>query len=443
MQDAGSGDCHLHSLSSPEPCFQKAMASFAPWEEAPHLAVAVSGGADSRALALLAQRWAQAQGGRLSALVVDHGLRPESAHEADDTLCWLADCGMDAVRLPLKGLPAGCTQEAARVARYETLQSWCRAQGVLHLLLGHHADDQAETLLLRLLAGSSWRGLAGMTPVREVAGLRLLRPLLACRKPWLAGWLRAQGHGHVEDPSNWAMHYKRTQLRRLLQTHSTPSQQARLIAVAGALGRIRMQQDVALAEALAQHVRLSEAGVAWCNVPDHRRISDMLAAMVGAISDAVHPPRRAALRALTEEPSARRTLQGCVIERHAGGWRVYREYQAVSALAVACDVPQVVWDRYRLTLDAADAALMVRAVGEAGWRQMTPLALSSDLPPDLPPDLPRRALLALPGIWQLERLLAVPHIGWVAAGGTMAATVRPACMKALGMAPFSAMNEES
>ncbi|MDR3464564.1 MAG: ATP-binding protein, partial [Xanthobacteraceae bacterium] len=146
------------------------MAPLGPFEPAPHLAVAVSGGADSLALALLARDWARARGGRVSALVVDHGLRPESAAEAAITLERLAALGIAAQVLALHGLDHGPALAArARAARHAVLAAAAHRLGALHLLFGHHAGDQAETVAMRRLSGSGAAGLAGMAALAEAS----------------------------------------------------------------------------------------------------------------------------------------------------------------------------------------------------------------------------------------------------------------------------------
>jgi len=133
------------------------MAPFAPFESHPVLAVAVSGGRDSLALALLADQWARARDGHAVGLIVDHGLRAEAAGEASATSDLLARHGIDVEILRWDGeKPAHGLQEAARAARYRLLFAACRARGILHLLVAHHADDQAETVVMR--AGARTRG---------------------------------------------------------------------------------------------------------------------------------------------------------------------------------------------------------------------------------------------------------------------------------------------
>ena len=195
--------------------FAALMAALGPFERRPRLAVAVSGGPDSLALCLLAERWAQARGGATVGLIVDHGLRPESAREAGQVAAWLSARGIAQQVLSWQGAkPASGIQAAARAARYELLCAWCRAAGVLHLLTAHHRDDQAETVALRQARGSGADGLAGIAPVRELAGLRLLRPLLTVPKAALTALLAAAGQPWLEDPSNRAAAFARARLRR-------------------------------------------------------------------------------------------------------------------------------------------------------------------------------------------------------------------------------------
>ena len=149
-------------------------------------------------------RWARERGGSLLALVVDHGLRPEFATGGggDGRRGWLR-VGIAARLLTIDGLARGSAlAERARAARFAALEAACAATGILHLLLGHHAADQAETLLIRALGGSGPAGMAGMAPLVETTRLRLLRPLLAVAPGRLRATLSAAGVAWVEDPSN-------------------------------------------------------------------------------------------------------------------------------------------------------------------------------------------------------------------------------------------------
>jgi tRNA(Ile)-lysidine synthase len=185
-----------------------------PFEPCPAVAAAVSGGADSMALAILARDWVRRRGGSVLALVVDHGLRALSADEARITVERLTRLGIPARLLRLPDLkPGPALAERARIMRYESLTDACREVGILHLLLGHHVADQIETVAMRVLRDSQTHGLACMPALRETAGLRLLRPLLEIEPTRLRGLLTACGAGWIEDPSNQDMRAMRPRLR--------------------------------------------------------------------------------------------------------------------------------------------------------------------------------------------------------------------------------------
>ena len=185
----------------PNLTFDAAMAAFAPYEARPHLAVAVSGGSDSMALALLAHAWAKARGGQVTAITIDHGLRAGSDREAAQVDTWMRARGIDHEVLPWTGpKPATGRQRRARDARYALIDSCCQRRHILHVLLGHTADDQAETYLMRLCHQSRPDGLAGMSAVRELRHCRVLRPLLGISREDLRAMLRAvTSNGSVQS----------------------------------------------------------------------------------------------------------------------------------------------------------------------------------------------------------------------------------------------------
>lgn len=177
------------------------------------VAVAVSGGADS--LALL--RLANAAFPVVQLLTMDHGLRAESATEADMVVERARELGVPAAVLrPASPLPAGNLQHAARQARYQAMAGWCRNHRLPLLLTAHHADDQAETLLLRLARGSGLAGLTGIREARDLDGVQLLRPLLGWTRAELRATLADSGWTPVDDPSNRDPRFDRTRARQLL-----------------------------------------------------------------------------------------------------------------------------------------------------------------------------------------------------------------------------------
>ena len=193
-------------------------ALFAPFGRAKALLIAVSGGPDSTALLLMAAEWAKRRGKtRIEAATVDHGLRPESADEAKAVAALCARLGLAHRILQWKGAkPATRLQERAREARYRLLVDFAKAIGADALMTAHHADDQAETVLFRLLRGSGVTGLRGMDVMTMRDGMTIARPLMGLRKSDLIAFANARGAPFIDDPSNVDPRFARTRLRALL-----------------------------------------------------------------------------------------------------------------------------------------------------------------------------------------------------------------------------------
>jgi tRNA(Ile)-lysidine synthase len=178
------------------------------------IGIAVSGGPDSLALLLLA---AAARPGQVEAATVDHRLRPESTDEAAMVadLCERLGVPHAILNAHWNDKPTSAIQERARRERYRLLGFWAEERGLDALATGHHADDQAETLLMRLARGAGVRGLAGMRPNSRTPGseVRLLRPLLGWRHNELERICRDAGVRPVNDPSNEDEQFERVRIR--------------------------------------------------------------------------------------------------------------------------------------------------------------------------------------------------------------------------------------
>lgn len=221
-------------------------------EGAARLGVAVSGGADSLALLLLAHA---ALPGRVAAATVDHGLRPESAAEAALVANVCAGLGVPHETLPVT-LASGNLQDRARTARYAALAAWAERRGLAALATGHQAEDQAETLLMRLNRGSGLAGLAGVRARGRVPGskLPLLRPLLGWRRAELAEAVAGAGVAAAADPSNEDNRFDRVRIRRALAAADwlDPAALARSAALLGeAEAYVAEQVEAAWAERVA------------------------------------------------------------------------------------------------------------------------------------------------------------------------------------------------
>lgn len=189
---------------------------FLPQEK--NIAVAVSGGADSLALSVLLSDWCKEKEIKLHALTVDHGLRPESASEAKYVAKILKPFGVKHKTLLWDGVkPDTKIQEAARDARYALMSNYCHKNKIRFLFLGHHGQDQIETIIFRMAKGTGLDGLAGMRPTTILEnGLRLVRPLLSLSHQDLCDTLKSRNIDWVEDPSNQNDKYARVRIRNII-----------------------------------------------------------------------------------------------------------------------------------------------------------------------------------------------------------------------------------
>jgi tRNA(Ile)-lysidine synthase len=227
---------------------QDAKRLFADWSSVPAIVLAVSGGPDSIALMWLAARWrrALARGPRLIAVTIDHGLRAEAAAEAREvkrlarslelphrTMRWTG-------AKPKTGLPA-----AARMARYRLLAQAARSHGATHILTAHTRDDQAETLLMRMLRGSGIAGLGAMARVTERDGVLLARPFLNVSKSQLIATLKKAKIAFADDPTNRDLHFTRPRIRAVMPVLATEGGDTRNLArLASRLARANAAVEV-------------------------------------------------------------------------------------------------------------------------------------------------------------------------------------------------------
>jgi tRNA(Ile)-lysidine synthase len=178
--------------------------------------VAVSGGPDSIVMMALLAEWASGKI-KLCAATVDHGLRTESADETAMVAAFAKRLKVPHATLHWTSeKPATGVQNAARNARYALLIHHAQQVGCSHIVTAHHADDQAETVLMRLIAGSGIHGLAGMREQTMRDSLVLSRPFLSIPKSRLIATCLARELSYITDPSNSHEQYGRVKIRRLL-----------------------------------------------------------------------------------------------------------------------------------------------------------------------------------------------------------------------------------
>ena len=281
------------------------------------LGLAVSGGPDSLALLLLA---AQAMPGRVAAATVDHGLRSESAAEAAFVGQVCADLGVPHKTLTVIVEP-GNLQAEARSARYGALAEWLAADGLSALATAHHADDQAETLLLRLNRASGVAGLAGVRARGLVPGTRLplLRPSLGWRRSELAAVVAGAGLMAIDDPSNRSDRFDRARLRKALAGADWIDVPA-LAQSAAHLADADAALDWAAAREWAEQVERTPMGITYRPQAPRAVALRVLARIVAELDG--EAPRGSAVARLFDALLARQpaSIGGLVARAMPGGW---------------------------------------------------------------------------------------------------------------------------
>jgi tRNA(Ile)-lysidine synthase len=384
-----------------EALFAAAMAAAGPFEPRPRLAIALSGGADSTALLLLAEGWARARGGDVLALVVDHRLRDGSTAEAAEVARRCAARGIAHRVLSRDGpRPSRRIQERAREARYRLLEDACAEEGILHLLVGHHAGDQDETIAMRRERRSGEAGLAGMALDTPRARSRILRPLLAVEPGGLRAWLGRRGASWIEDPSNRDPRFLRARMR-------LGGPRARM-----APGEPRALSEAALADWLGRHAAVHPEG--WVDLAREAFVAlatpfarAVLRACVLAVSGAVHPPRGEALGLATSwalsravDP-ARRCFAGCLLLRGPAGIAILRDPALPRAASLEQGQAEILWDRrFRIRLDGC----------ASDGRLVAPLADASAGPAMRGRGAAAIASRVLPALQSLDGSWHVPHL---------------------------------
>ncbi|WP_170326909.1 tRNA lysidine(34) synthetase TilS [Ruegeria arenilitoris] len=380
----------------------------------PRLGVAVSGGGDSVALLHLLHEITQIEQTQLFAATVNHGLRPEAAAEADHVADLAARLGVPHETLLWQGWDgAGNLQDQARQARYRLLTDWARRNDIPAIALGHTADDQAETVLMRLGRAAGVSGLSGMPYARDQNGVTLLRPMLRITRQDLRDYLSRLGERWIEDPSNHDQKFDRIKAREALtglgglgiSAQSLARVAENLAQAREALARYTQESARKFATIEGGDVCIDRNGFGLLPVEIQRRL---VVGIIGWIAGQGYPPRGAAVdQAVTAVGAGQTlTLAGCLLIPHQDKTWFCRELNAVATETAA---PQEVWDDRWVLTGPLTADAEVRALGEAGlpqvpeWRAM---------------GKPRRALLSSPAVWSGENLLAAPLVdysnGWKA-----------------------------
>ena len=297
------------------------------------IAVAVSGGPDSMALCGLLSVWAKSERPdlKIHAITVDHRLRPESGTEAKSvgkTLKIFPNITHRILVWAHDETPSSRVQETARQARYDLIYTYMKKEGLKHLFLGHHQDDQAETVLFRLAKGSGLDGLSGMEPYQETEeGIVLCRPLLSAAKDGLVAYCQNNNILFHNDPSNEADRFARVRMRRSMDILAQEGLTAKRLSVtARRVSRARKALEELSKNSLNQSIlekdtnRLVLKLSVIQNCPEEIGLRVVLRAMEILVPSENYGPRLERVEELFSDlmkPDAfrKRTLSGIIFDR--------------------------------------------------------------------------------------------------------------------------------
>ncbi|QPM88935.1 tRNA lysidine(34) synthetase TilS [Pseudooceanicola algae] len=372
------------------------------------IGVAVSGGGDSLALLHILAEIARTEALGLRVVTVDHGLRPAARDEAEKVGEQARALGLDHDILTWTGWNGeGNLQDQARRARYRLLAEWARLHGLRTVALGHTAEDQAETFLMRLARSAGTDGLSGMAVRRREGSVTFVRPLLDQRRTALRGYLERKGIAWIDDPSNEDDRFERIRIRKALDelsglgiTVSAISETARNIAsVRSTLAWYSFSEAQKLVRIEAGDIVMARAGFRMLQPEIARRL--LIQALLW-VSGAEYAPRRRSLAMALEavRSGTGMTLHGCHISLDQSDVRITREAGAVAGLTARQGQH---WDGRWLLIGPWFDGAGIRALGEDGLAQC---------PDWRGAGLPFRSLAGYPSIWQGDRLVAAPHAGF-------------------------------
>lgn len=337
--------------------------------------VAVSGGSDSLALLFLAHEWCKTHGTDLMAVTVDHGLRAESAHEAEAVAVLCHARGIRHRTMKWEGAkPSSGVISAARTARYDLLAKAAKEFDADVVLSGHTLDDQAETIAMRLMRSEAGTGLSGMA--RSTLFMRtvwIVRPLLKIRRLALRDYLRAYDLDWVEDPSNSNPAFERVRVRASLEDAQIVSLAQK--AEVESLARMDISNRAAkLIEQCAEHISpgLLRLDPQFFTSPDKaaRHAFRTLLAVMGGV--AFLPDRQKAddLFSLVKTGSLRATLSRTLVDVRKGGVWLLREARDLPVLQA--DEESQLWDG-RWQVNRLSGKMLAAQGLESAKKQALPL----------------------------------------------------------------------
>lgn len=374
------------------------------------IAVAVSGGPDSMALALALKAQEKKYGYILYALHVNHKLRPESDEEAQKVQEWMAQSDIPCIILDWHHPKIKTKiQQAARDSRYELLSNACKAKGIKAVFLAHHKEDQYETILYRLSCATGMDGLAGIPPMSIKNNIPYIRPFLKVSKNDLIQYLG--NHPYIEDPSNKNAAYTRIKFRQATDYLSSLGLTIEsLTEVADKAAKNRILTDEFASQALEKYAEINPLGYAVLtptlfketNPEIHARVLENLLMKIGGNTSFL---RQKNIKEFIEKNCKNLILKGnsignCLVRPYQKKWLIIREPKKIVDKKPVSD--SIYWDnRFLISGLKSNTEFYIAALGK-NW------ATYKDFFAEFCPSLPSYFWQTIPAIYDKnEKVLEI------------------------------------
>lgn len=377
-------------------------------DPAPCLAVGFSGGPDSTFLLLCVQKWIAQRAGRVNALHVNHLLRRSATKEAEELSAFCAQRSIPFMQLNWQHPPIQTRiQEEARNARYALLKKACQDHGILHLLVGHHLDDQFETISMRQEKKSTSLGLSGMSACTYTPFLRIIRPLLAFSKAEILAAL-PPNIPFIQDPSNLNPIFQRAKIRLGKTTTSLKDQYP-------FFQDFRKKIEETLSQNIAEFVTLNSQGYATVHqnalrLP-HKDLLFFWQHLLRCIGGRYYYPSfqktDSFLNHIEEKKGA--TCAGCYVYFSRDHYFVIREWKRLTPTPLCEKSAPFLWDN-RFLIAPFDSintqGICLKPLGIKGREILKKIKFLSEN------QISSRISETLPSLWKENQLLEVPHLGF-------------------------------
>ena len=384
------------------------------------IALAVSGGADSVTLLMLASSWARSSGVELTVLSVDHNLRPEAKEEVDYVRRLSSELGWNCTALSLDlGIKTSNLQSRAREGRYGLMHEVCKQRGIKELLTAHHFDDLIENYLIRYSRASSFLGLSNSHRY-YYQDIRILRPLFNLRKYQLLTYLSSNNIRWYEDISNNSDKYQRNRIRKFLSNLDATKLQEIEAEIAEA-ERQAASLNVELIKSLAKVCSFNNYGFAFIDIKAFNNLSkalkvQILSYVITIISGNKSMPRyrntNIILDKLSRNEPVHNSMHSCILQTTGDKLLIYREASHIKSEPILLSDKNI-WDsRFEIIADQdRHKNLWLSKLTNEDYAKIKDKIDCSYLQL-LSYNSHKKILFTLPVIKNLEKIIAIPHISY-------------------------------